>query len=61
MDGIEFIKYVRSKNKEIPIILASGSEVDMQNTEMRNLNVGWVIKKPYNFPEILSALQKFNL
>lgn len=61
MDGIECIKNVRSKNKEIPIILASGSEVDMQNAEMKNLNVGWVIKKPYNFPEILSALQKFNL
>jgi len=61
MDGIECIKNVRSGNSQIPIILASGSDVDIESDEMQMLNVNWIIKKPYNFPEILSALQKFNL
>lgn len=61
MDGIECIKNVRTSNSKIPIILASGEDIDIQSDDLQNLNVGWVIKKPYNFPEILSALQKFDL
>ena len=61
MDGIEFIKYIRTENPEIPIILASGSNIDIFADDLKYLNIGLVIKKPYNFPEILSALQKFNL
>ncbi len=61
MDGIECIKSIRSGNPEIPIILASGSDIDLFADDLKYLNIGWLIKKPYNFPEILSALQKFNL
>lgn len=61
MDGIECIKSIRPANPNIPIILASGSDIDLQSDDLKDLNIGWVIKKPYNFPEILSALQKFNL
>lgn len=61
MDGIECIKNIRSINSQLPIILASGSDVDLQGDKLQNLNIDLVLKKPYNFPEILSALQKFNL
>lgn len=61
MDGIELIKKFRSQEQSIPVILASGSDVDLQSSEMKDLKIDHVIKKPYNFPEILSALQKFNL
>lgn len=61
MDGIELIKQFRAHEQTIPVILASGSDVDLQSSEMIDLKINHVIKKPYNFPEILSALQKFNL
>ena len=61
MDGIECIKKIRSINKEVPIILASGAEIDPNDIEMSDLNIHLIITKPYNFPEILSALQKFGL
>lgn len=61
MDGIELIKQFRSQEQNIPVILASGSDVDLQSSELKDLRINHVIKKPYNFPEILSALQKFNL
>lgn len=60
MDGLECVKKIRDTNKSIPIILASGSNVDSVNQEIESLGINKFIRKPYNFSEILAALQKFD-
>lgn len=61
MDGIECIKKIRETNQNLPIILASGSQIDIVENDAENLKINKIIKKPYQFPEILSAIEKLSI
>jgi len=57
IDGLEFIKKVRSENHTIPIILTTGSHETLEQ-DLSHLGINKKIKKPYNFEEILSEIEK---
>lgn len=56
VDGIECIKRIRSNKNNVPIILASGSLVEPES-EINSL-VQKIITKPYNFEELLKAVNE---
>lgn len=58
IDGIECIKKLRSMNKTIPVILASGSQTDYSLEPGIKEIVNKTIHKPYNFEEILSMVRE---
>ncbi|MGK9475375.1 response regulator [Melioribacter sp. OK-6-Me] len=58
IEGIECIKKLRTMNKTIPIILASGSQTDYSLEPGINEIVSKIIHKPYNFDEILSMVKE---
>lgn len=60
MDGIECIKKIRETNQNLPIIMASGSQIGETENGLENLKINKIIKKPYQFPEILSAIEKLS-
>lgn len=61
MDGIECIKKIRETNQNLPIIMASGSQIDETESGLAELKINKIIKKPYQFPEILSAIEKLSI
>ncbi len=61
LDGIELIDEIRKDNNEVPIILASGSDVDQQTSEIGKLKIDRILRKPYKFPELLSAIKSLSL
>ncbi|MCX7875268.1 MAG: ATP-binding protein [Melioribacteraceae bacterium] len=56
VNGIECIKLIRNSGNKTPIILASGSLIDEEH-EINSL-VEKIILKPYNFDEILKAVNE---
>lgn len=56
VDGITCIKNIRTLKNNIPIILASGSSTNIDNGV--NSLVQKIILKPYNFEEMLSAVNE---
>jgi two-component system, cell cycle sensor histidine kinase and response regulator CckA len=56
MDGTTCIKEIEKTNKEIPIILASGSQLESDyNFTQKNIRI---ITKPYNFEELLLQIEE---
>lgn len=56
MDGVECIKEIRKNNLEVPIILASGSITSDENL-VSSLKISYLLSKPYNLDEIISAIE----
>lgn len=56
MDGIECIQKIAAANYNVPIILATGSSTESVNTD--TIHINRVIKKPYNFEELLSLVRE---
>ncbi|MDF1611307.1 MAG: hybrid sensor histidine kinase/response regulator [Stygiobacter sp.] len=54
--GTECVKIIRNRNINVPIILASGSSIENGN-EINSL-VQKIITKPYNFEELLKAVNE---
>lgn len=57
IDGIECITSLRKVNKSVKIILASGSGMDDEQYEKPAM-IDKIIKKPYNFDELSSAVEE---
>lgn len=60
LDGLECIKRIRNLNSTIPIILASGSQ-SSDYDKMAELNISFTLNKPYNFEELISAIEELIL
>lgn len=58
LSGIECIQLIRKINKNIPIILASGSPTDEKAGDIKTLKIDRVINKPYNFDFLLSNIEE---
>lgn len=58
MDGFSCIVKVREKNKDLPIILATGSHSQLLDSEKLSYLVTKIINKPYNFEEMLSVIKE---
>jgi CheY-like chemotaxis protein len=56
IDGLKCIEEIRKTQKDIPIILTTGSAEPIE-TDFPKLNITKKIKKPFNFEEILSIIQ----
>lgn len=56
LDGISCIKEIRKSGNQVPIILASGSNVSADGEIIKLVQN--IILKPYNFEEILSAVRE---
>ena len=54
MDGLEFVKHIRQKDRNMPIILATGKNLPKDVIEGYNTGANLYIKKPYT-PEELDA------
>jgi CheY-like chemotaxis protein/two-component sensor histidine kinase len=59
MDGFSCIKELRKMKIQVPIIFASGSQNENIDVEELSKNVSTIIKKPYNFDEILLLIRRF--
>jgi len=57
INGIECIKRIRKTNKDIKIILASGSG-DSDNYELSLSGIDCFVKKPYQFNQLFSAVEE---
>ena len=59
MVGIECIHEIRKMGITIPLIFASGSQLQMEELGKRDkLKIDRVINKPYNFDEMLFAVRE---
>jgi two-component system cell cycle sensor histidine kinase/response regulator CckA len=59
MDGIECIQEIRKMGITIPLIFASGSQLQMEELgKTDKLKIDRVINKPYNFDEMLFAVRE---
>lgn len=56
LDGVSCIKEIRKSGNQVPIILASGSNVSADDGIIKLVQN--IILKPYNFEEILSAVRE---
>jgi CheY-like chemotaxis protein len=56
LDGVSCIKEIRKSGNQVPIILASGSNVSADGEIIKLVQN--IILKPYNFEEILSAVRE---
>ena len=54
MDGLEFVKHIRQKDRDTPIILATGKNLSKDVIEGYSTGANLYIKKPYT-PEELDA------
>ncbi|MFC2135823.1 response regulator [Bacteroidota bacterium] len=61
MSGIECIQKIRDDNKEIPIILASGSPTEKLDKIVSELNINRIVNKPYDFEYLLSNIEELIL
>lgn len=52
MNGLELVKAIREKNKEVGIILASGDD----NPQLHTSNVNFFLHKPYEVMGLVSAI-----
>lgn len=57
MDGITCIREIRSTHRNIPIILASGSPAETNETT-EQITINKTINKPYNFEELLTLVRE---
>jgi CheY-like chemotaxis protein/two-component sensor histidine kinase len=58
IDGVECVRKLRTMNKTVPVILASGSQTDYSADPDINEIINKTIHKPYNFEEILSMVRE---
>lgn len=56
MDGLECIKEISALKYNIPVILATGSQ--LEENKIDSININRVINKPYNFEELLSLVRE---
>ncbi|MEW6701300.1 MAG: ATP-binding protein [Bacteroidota bacterium] len=57
MDGITCIREIRNTHSNIPIILASGSPAETNET-IEQITINKKINKPYNFEELLTLVRE---
>ncbi|OGV08307.1 MAG: hypothetical protein A2330_02375, partial [Ignavibacteria bacterium RIFOXYB2_FULL_36_7] len=58
MNGLECAIEIRKFNKDIPIILSSGSLGINGNTNIKEMGVNSFVNKPYEFDTMLSTIQE---
>ena len=57
LDGIDCVKEIRKTDRNIPIIIASGSRGE-QDKELGELLINRYLKKPYNFDQLIDAVEE---
>ncbi|MCB0743632.1 MAG: response regulator [Ignavibacteriae bacterium] len=55
MDGLECIEIIKEKSLNIPIVLTSGSDIELYKM---NRNITEILRKPYNFEMIQNILER---
>ncbi len=61
MDGIELIKRIRAKDKDIPIIVYSAWNKTSYMTECISMNVDGYLLKPMQIKNIMEVLEKISV
>ena len=61
ISGTDCIQKIRDINKNIPIILASGSPTDKLDKIVTDLNIDRIVNKPYDFEFLLSNIEELIL
>jgi len=57
LDGINCINEIRKQGLTTPIVLATGSLNNEENS-LADLNIAHIINKPYNFEELIGVIEK---
>lgn len=57
MNGLEFAKNIRMKNKEIPIVIGSSSSPTDFDGKTEGLNISAIFEKPYDYKVLTKVLQ----
>jgi len=58
MDGIEFIRKIRKKDKNVKIIICSGNPSLITNKEYKDLDLYAIIQKPLDYNELTQIIQQ---
>lgn len=59
MNGLDCVTEIRKFNKEIPVILSSGSfGLNGQNVDMKEYGINSFVNKPYEFDTMLATIQE---
>lgn len=59
MNGLDCVKEIRKFNREIPIILSSGSlGLNGNNSDMKEMGINSFVNKPYEFDTMLATIQE---
>jgi FixJ family two-component response regulator len=59
MNGLDCAAAIRKFNKEIPIILSSGSlGLNGHNIDMKKTGINSFVNKPYEFDTMLATIQE---
>ena len=57
MDGLELARKVRSRHPGMRIIISTAYNVRFEVGQMRELNIRWVLTKPYGWDELIAAAE----
>jgi len=58
-NGWEVAKCVKQRTPETPVILITGWGLELDETKIRELGVDFVISKPFQIQDIISAVNRF--
>ncbi len=57
VDGLECIKKIRENDREVPILLATGSMPELSDEEKEELKIDYFLKKPYSFDKLIETVK----
>ena len=57
VDGLECIKKIRENDREVPILLATGSIPELSDEEKEELKIDYFLKKPYSFDKLIETVK----
>ena len=61
INGFEFVKKVREKDKNIPIVICSGFIDDKNKEEILNCGADFYLEKPFKMKELKKIFEKISL
>ena len=58
MSGWQVAEKVKNINKNVPVALITGWNVEMEKTEMEDCGINLVIQKPFKIEQVLNLVQE---
>jgi two-component system, response regulator len=61
IDGQEVLRFIRSKNRRVPVVILTSSDEDQDIVESYDLGANSYVRKPVAFDEFLEATRQLGM